>query len=68
MAQPGACCEPQNVLLAKIVMAGEPDVGKTAILRRYTQTSQSQPASLITTVATHTDTFVSDAAPSPHQI
>ncbi|XP_054841544.1 ras-related protein Rab-10-like isoform X2 [Eublepharis macularius] len=52
MAQPGVS-EPQKALLAKIVMAGEPDVGKTAILRRYTQTSptsQSPPASFITTV------------------
>nr|XP_056710653.1 ras-related protein Rab-10-like [Euleptes europaea] len=47
MARPGAC-EPQSALLAKIVMAGEADVGKTSILRRYTQASQ--PASFITTV------------------
>uniref|UniRef100_A0ACB8FDJ5 Uncharacterized protein n=1 Tax=Sphaerodactylus townsendi TaxID=933632 RepID=A0ACB8FDJ5_9SAUR len=41
---------PQKALLAKIVMAGEPEVGKTSILRQYTQTSLAQPASFIATI------------------
>ncbi|XP_077208631.1 ras-related protein Rab-10-like [Paroedura picta] len=53
MARAGAC-EARKGRLAKVVLAGEPDVGKTAILRRYTQpapAAPSQPApSWLTTV------------------
>ncbi|XP_048363498.1 ras-related protein Rab-10-like isoform X2 [Sphaerodactylus townsendi] len=49
MAHSGARM-PQKALLAKIVMAGEPEVGKTSILRQYTQTSLAQPASFIATI------------------
>ncbi|KAJ7338786.1 hypothetical protein JRQ81_012688 [Phrynocephalus forsythii] len=37
MAHPEGACEPHKALLAKIVMAGEASVGKTSILRRYTE-------------------------------
>ncbi|XP_053102789.1 ras-related protein Rab-10-like [Hemicordylus capensis] len=53
MAQPGIC-EAQKGLLAKIVMAGESCVGKTSILKRYTElappTSLSPPTSYIATI------------------
>ncbi|XP_078249819.1 ras-related protein Rab-10-like [Pogona vitticeps] len=52
MAQPEAG-EAQQALLAKIVMAGESSVGKTSILRRYTElcpATRPQPSSYLATV------------------
>ncbi|XP_062986771.1 ras-related protein Rab-10-like isoform X1 [Elgaria multicarinata webbii] len=53
MAQQPGVCEAQKLLMAKIVMAGDSCVGKTSILRRYTEfcpATLSTPASYIATI------------------